>query len=334
MSSVMFDSLPNEIVLAIIVRVHFSYESFQALLLTNRRISTLMSDRGRKLLEEIAGVQFPLALWASSQPTIPFDKNGPIYCLGRLDNLCSRSQKVDEFVHIVEKIRSDMLKEGDLGPALGARGWKQNLRVALHVMYFPSVPLEDHRGYGQRLKDRSHHYAMVLNDIPVDCILAVRHGTLMAVELFKFLDKLVAAKRAEMGLPATTTLAHNEIQLRRAIEFSFDKFQLSCRITFYALHGSGWSDPDKDIVDPWPLLKLTMGEVLLEPGSHSCASCRPNSRVSLTIQSCLNRRTQDVLGDWNNFVVQAPEAIAALQREGGEQNLKPVRALVERFLEQ
>ena len=334
MSPASFDSLPNEIVLAIIVRVPLSYESFQALLLTDRRINTLMSGRGRKLLEEIADVQFPLALWASNQPTTPFYKNGPIYCLGRLDGLCSKSKNVADYVRIVERIRTDMLKEGDLGQALGARGWKQNLRIALHIMYLPSVPLEDRRGYGQSLKDRSHHYAMVLNYIPVDCILAVRHATLMGVELFNFLDKSIAVRRTELGQPATTSIARNEIELRRAIEFSFDNFLLSCRVTFHSLHGYGWSDADEYIMNPWRLLKLTMREMLLETGSHSSASCRTNTRVFPTILSCLNRRTQDILGDWDSFVVQAPEAIAALQREGGEQDLKPVRALVEHFLEE
>lgn len=251
--------------------------------------------------------------------------------MGRLDGLRRRSKKVDGYVHIVEKVRTDILKESDLGPALGAHGWKQNLRIALHVMYFPIVPLEELRGVDQSLKDMSHHYAMVLNYIPVDWILAVRHGTLMGVEVLNFLDKSVVARRAELGLPATTSLACNEIELRRAIEFSFDEFPRSCSISFRVLHVYSWLDPGKHIGDHWKLLEVKW-EMLLGTRSHSSASFGACTRVVPTIQSCLNRCTQDVLEDWDNFVVQAPEAIAALQREGGEQDLKPVRALVERFL--
>jgi hypothetical protein len=74
-----FDSLPNEIVLAIVTQVPFSYESFGALRLANRKTNTLMLCQGRKLLEDIAEVQVPSALWASSHPPVPFNKSGVFY---------------------------------------------------------------------------------------------------------------------------------------------------------------------------------------------------------------------------------------------------------------
>jgi hypothetical protein len=111
-----FESLPDDIFLRIIVRVPFSYENFQALRLTNLRIPNIMSHRGGKLLEDVAEVQFPLALWAWTM----FKRNRGIRTLRWLGGLDWTTSEIAQDVSFVDSIRYLMTnQESSLGLALG-----------------------------------------------------------------------------------------------------------------------------------------------------------------------------------------------------------------------
>jgi F-box domain len=219
MPPITFDSLPNEIVLNIIIRVPFSSHDFVALRLTNRRINTLTCQRGHKLLEDIAKAQFPYALWAATTPQIPFDKDATTFTFDQLRHLSYEASSTTVTIDGAEALRQFMVKEGALlGPALGAKGWKTNLRIALHLLTFPSIPSKPRRdGVGIRT---SRHYAKVIDHLPLYSILALRHSAFMAFEALEVVDKSFSATRIDLDQPAVPCNIYADAVVRRAIESS------------------------------------------------------------------------------------------------------------------
>jgi hypothetical protein len=328
MPPITFDSLPSEIVLNIIIRVRFSYEDFVALRLTNRRINTLMCQRGYKLLEDIAKAQFPDALWAATTPRIPFDEKMSSPRLSQLQNLSVETSIINETIDRVQVFRQSMIKEGSLlGLALGVKGWKTNLRTALYVQQFAPVPKTTFRcGIDARNSDK---YTTWLNRLPLHSILAIRHSTLMGFEVLKALDRSFSNRRIDLEQPAIPSNKYTDANLRRHIEFSAQ------------IGADGWLD----VFDTIPFEDSSIYEDSIETDvwksfkknidiTSAFRGRRRFGNLMYIMRACVDSRIRDIIDSWEDFIVQEPETIAALQREEAQEDLKAVRALVESFLEQ
>lgn len=315
MSPPTFGSLPNEIVLGIIIRVPFDYDDFLNLRLTNRRINSLMVIRGCQLLEDIAEAQFPIALLASRHPSIPFDKDCGVATLRHLQQFCNTSASVSSTVEVIEVIRKE-LHNGvpNFKAGLGAQGWKRNLEVALHVMEFPTVPRgeRERRDYPRGSRNRiNDHFIMVLNHISIGCVLAIRHSVLMGLEALKYLDDGMLAQRIDKDQCAIALNIHSDETLCRVIEAGLGGIMRQI--------GLGKVE-DRFQEESWSFFWQFSEPAVREEGA-----------LDRKTRTYLNRRVQEILDDWDNFVLREPKAVAALQQEG-DNDMQAVRSLVERFV--
>jgi hypothetical protein len=109
-------------------------------------------------------------------------------------------------------------QESSLGLALGAKGWKTNLQIVLHLLVY-HVQLRNGMYESMYRQKTANHHALVFNLLPAHCILAVRHSTFMVLETFTFLDRAVSARRVNVMEPVSeaTTRSQVEDQLRGTI---------------------------------------------------------------------------------------------------------------------
>lgn len=204
--------------LAIIVKVPLSGKNLLALKLTNERINGIITNH----LERIAKAQYPLAFWASKQPMAPFHREKGRYTLVQLDDLRNESESVAGGVSDFEFIINHIIEAGgELRRTLQTQGWKMNLQIALQVMLFPYRIVQD-EGQG-RMKYLSNRFAMFLERLPWHCILAVRHRTLMCLEVLKLLERDELTK-----LKISHFLQHGENAVCKGIELSTNNFLTIC----------------------------------------------------------------------------------------------------------
>jgi hypothetical protein len=201
---------------------------------------------------------------------------------------CQESEWVTRHIEMMETIRK-CLRRGEVrfGPALSARGWKMNLRVALHILKFPSLPPRKRSGR-RKSRDqtsdqiRPDHHAMVLDQPPLSSILAIRHSTLMGLEAMRSLENYFQPQVAHCHRVT-------RIKICRAIGCSLPGVLKGC-IDFI----SSYYDEQpaeylaKRHCSPWG---IDLGSALRDIAGSD----------QLMMRSSLNRRLQGVLEDWDNF---------------------------------
>ncbi|KAF7506091.1 hypothetical protein GJ744_012242 [Endocarpon pusillum] len=104
---IIFDTLPNELLLEIVVRISFSKRDFRTLSLVNWRLRDLIKTHRNDIIQRVASIQFPVAARAASLH--------PLACVPTLEwveHLSNDTRDVNDFM---QKIRgffdSSMVKK-------------------------------------------------------------------------------------------------------------------------------------------------------------------------------------------------------------------------------
>lgn len=319
MAPTKLDSLPGEILLQIIARVPFIETNIQPLLLTNRRINALVTQNHRQLLVSAVEAQYPLALLV--EPWMPFRGEHLVTIKSRLTWLRLSTDKICRYTEMLQEIRQLMsIKRVPFGPAFGAQGWKTNLQIALYALAWPS---EHQISVDSGLADPEmpEYYAKVFDGLPRYAILAVRHCTLIILEIMKFLNQSYEGLIDEHRQNVMASMQYSDATLLDAIEYK--KIHGILLYFFEVIWSYRWQGEQRREYDAWHQLGRIIGKL----SDH----IQPHFPAHIAIRSSVDARIWDILDDWDNFARRDPEAVAALQMEGEQQDLKAVRALVERF---
>jgi hypothetical protein len=322
---VTFQLLPNEILLAIIVRVPFSFENFGALTLTSRHVYEVMKTDSPRILENIASTQFPDALHAIQFPQTPFSGGYKVFSIAQLGDLKGFTEWVEEDIKQIESVRQAMIAGRSLGPYIGTKGWKQNLRHGLHLLGYPSIERNLlRRGFGG-CRQRSSEHELFLKSVPEASLLALKHGVFMIFEALRFSDSEFKGRQMDLERPAGADNVFEDDTLLSLIMRNATEYVTSCGWLVYWLGIEDGAKREEGRARIYERLQVDIRGALW-------ASTRLEVPLARSIHHCASRRLQDIIENWDEFAAENPTMIDDLQQEGGSSDDGTVRTMVESFL--
>jgi hypothetical protein len=214
-STLTFENLPNEIILAIVARVPYSKEDFGTLLLVSHRVHDLMVSRGRLLIRDIAAVQYPEAFNAFKYPPHPF----PEQLRFRDLRLFQRTTcDIDSAVKEVSSVRCQAVCNGCImGNFLGCERFEADLRLGLFLYSRIAARVEDpliHCTYGEY--PRLQH--LFVQSLPPLYAIAMRNTSLIFLDLLKLVDTDLMAQRRDTKRPPTKSNLFSKSVMKATIE--------------------------------------------------------------------------------------------------------------------
>jgi hypothetical protein len=189
-----FDSLPVEVLLQIIIRVPYSPDDFKALTLVSRRVNQVMVKRGWKIFDDIAALQFPLAVEMTKYPSHwPFGKDVEFSTPSRLSVACTFYNSVQSELQLMQEVVQLMSDQGVGRKYVGVKGWKRNVMTGISFLariqeYFCKAAGSPATSHTMDLMERKSRCRHIVASLPLSYCLTVRHTTLIVLELVNFLD--------------------------------------------------------------------------------------------------------------------------------------------------
>ena len=342
MASPSFQTLPAEIILAIIERVEFSPRNFASLTLVNHHFHQLMVNRGRQLLHDIATIQFPHALMARSYPRFAFATNNDAVSMTGLKDLMYGSRIVNVFDAMFRTIRNGMIKKNlQLGQYLAPNGWNKNFLCGLHVFHrLRCIPREERdicrRGSENFLRSPepleqkiSSLIETYIASLPPTMCLAIRHGSLMGLEMAKFIARKSPYQRIDLDQESVPSNLFSERTMRLTIEHDLFGLLSFCQWTF----SDNENQQEKADLDFHSFQFQEIQTMFKEVHTTGYPGAGPSGRgYPRSDQFITQKIREEVLGRWEQFVEENPQTIADLQSENVN-DTDGVRALVESFLD-
>lgn len=168
---VVFDALPNELLLEIVIRISFGKGDFRTLSLVNWRLRDLIKTHRIDIIQRVAKIQFPVAARAASLHPLAY-----VPTVEWLEHLLNDTRDVNDFMKIIRDIfgsslvEKQLLAQSPLTLFISERWLETGLHLfrGLRVEYWRSLP-------GTGGTDYEGLVELSLSALsPVDC-LAMRH---------------------------------------------------------------------------------------------------------------------------------------------------------------
>lgn len=225
-----FGGLPTELILQIIYFVPFSQDDFRSIALVNRRINRIMVARGWKIFRQIAAVQFPHALELRRRPyRSPFLRGLECATPWWLEDISKTHERFLKEIQLMSDIQASMIREDFHMKYVGVMGWKRNVLTALHVIHrmqefilAPTVRNPNRRM--MRVEEKILRCKDFVESLPVSYCLAVRHTTLIVLEMMDFIGTYhqLYATRRSIGTEHGDTGAISDRAMKLMFENDFN----------------------------------------------------------------------------------------------------------------
>jgi hypothetical protein len=338
-TSATFDALPPEVILQIFIRVPFSQDDFKALQLVNRRMYQIMAERGWMIFRDIAAEQFPHAVAIKRFPHCsPFAKGLEFVTPKQLSDIGEVQGRFEKIVTSMARVEASMRQEGLNPKYLGTKGWKDNVLTGLYV----TKSLQDHiQAAASRLPKplklrpvkRAARCKEFIDFLPLSYCLALRHTTLLMVEVIDYLgahDELYDIRHGR-GTGSEFDGASNFSDRTMKLWFeNRDDDAFSLALSFF-------NAKERCPVNMRARVRhlVTAGQRIQSTESHNITEMLSEGG-SFRFDHLITRRIAEAIEDWDEFAGgQGKAFIKQMQKlgEAGGEESPSARILIESFLD-
>jgi hypothetical protein len=337
--SARFDALPAEVILQIIISVPFSQHDFQALQLVNRRMYQIMAKRGWMIFRDIAAAQFPHAVAIKRFPHCsPFSRGLEFVTQKQLSDISEVQDKFQREVTSMAKVEASMQQQGLNPTYLGTKGWKDNVLTGLYV----AKGLQGHilaaasrlpKPLKLRPVKRAARCKEFIDSLPLSYCLALRHTTLLMVEVIDYLgahDELYDIRHGR-GTGSEFDGASNFSDRTMKIWFENrddDAFAL-------ALSALDAEKRHPDFAQKLVKRLVSAGQRIQSTESHNITEMLSEGG-SFRFDHHITGRIAEAIEDWDEFASGQCKAFAEQMQkvdEAGAEKSPSARILIESFLD-
>ncbi|KAF7505802.1 hypothetical protein GJ744_000377 [Endocarpon pusillum] len=335
------DALPAELIYAIIIRVPFSKDDFAALQLINRRVYQIMGQRGWQIFNDIAAEQCAQALAIKRFPYCsPFAAGLGYPTQNQLSDVCEMHRKFEKQVNSMAKAEAGMLQQGLDTKYFRIKGWKSNFLSGLHVVkrmeeYVQAPAARLPNPSMLRAEKRALRCREFVDCLPISYCLAVRHTTLLSVQVVDYLGlhhevydiRHGRGRGAGLGSEAAVNLCD------RTMKVMFENYCDTTLKQALSILEDGDGRPSKAARRQLNDL-LNVGQRIQGIDAYNITEML--SVASFRFDHHITRRIAEAIEEWDDFASGAGKAfIAETQRTegGGEEASLSAKRLVESFLD-
>lgn len=335
------DGLPSELIYAIIIRVPFSKDDFTTLQLINHRIYQIMAKRGWMIFNDIAAEQCAQALAMKRFPYCsPFVKGVGYPTQNQLSDVCEMHQAFEKQVNSMANVELSMLQQGLNTKYFRIKAWKSNVLSGLNVVkrmeeyvLAPAARLPNPSML--RAEKKALRCREFIDFLPLSYCLAVRHTTLLSVQVIDYLGlhhevyDIRSGRGRGSGLGSETGVDLCD----RTMKVMFENY---CDSTFKQALSILEDEEGRNSKAARRQLKDLLNVAQRIQGIAPDNITEMLSVASFRFDHHITRRIAEAIEDWDEFASGAGKGfIAETQRtEGGGEEASPsAKSLVESFLD-
>ncbi|ERF76114.1 hypothetical protein EPUS_01447 [Endocarpon pusillum Z07020] len=336
------DALPSELIYEIIIRVPFSKDDFTALQLINRRVYQIMGKRGWMIFNDIAAEQCAQALAMQRLPYCsPFAQGLGYPTQNQLADVCEMHQKFEKQVNSMAKAEAGMLQQGLDTKYFRIKGWKSNVLTGLNVVkamekYVQAPAARLPNPNMLRAEKKAVRCREFVECLPISYCLAVRHTTLLSVQVVDYLGlhhevydiRHGRGRGTGLGGEAGVDLCDRTMKVMFENNYCDTTFKQALLI-LEDEEGRNSKAARRQLRD-----LVNVGQRI--QGIELYNITEMLSVASFRLDHHITRRIAEAMEDWDDFASGAGKGfIAETQRtEGGGEEASPsAKSLVESFLD-